>query len=206
MTDRPDVGRAGVVVAGGRSTRFLGGDKALAVLDGEPLLGHVVAALVPVTDEVIVNCRRDQLAAFEAALEGAPVCFAPDPVSDWGPVAGLRTALAATDAEYAAVLGCDTPWVPPAFVSTLFERARGHTGAAVELDGTLQPLLAVVHVRACTAVCEDTLSRRSPRLRDVLAALQPRIIDEREALAHVDRAALRDVDTYAEFHEAAVEE
>ena len=43
-----DTGRAGLILAGGRSERFPTIDKALAPLDGRPLLGHVADALAPV--------------------------------------------------------------------------------------------------------------------------------------------------------------
>lgn len=67
---RADTGVAGIVIAGGRSRRFGGRDKALARLGDRPVVRHVVEALFPVVDEVIVNCRRDQRRAIESALTG----------------------------------------------------------------------------------------------------------------------------------------
>ena len=41
----------GAILAGGRSSRF-GSDKAFALLNGKPLIDHVIAALAAQTDAV----------------------------------------------------------------------------------------------------------------------------------------------------------
>jgi molybdopterin-guanine dinucleotide biosynthesis protein A len=58
-------GVAGVVLAGGRSTRFDDGDKALATVEGTSMLARVVHRLGAVTDVVVVNCRPGQREAFD---------------------------------------------------------------------------------------------------------------------------------------------
>lgn len=67
----------GAVLAGGRSSRF-GSDKALAMLAGQTLLDHAVAALRPHCDAVIV-AGRDEIADW--------------PRPDMGPLGGIAGAL-----------------------------------------------------------------------------------------------------------------
>jgi molybdopterin-guanine dinucleotide biosynthesis protein A len=67
----------GAVLAGGRSSRF-GSDKALAMLAGQTLLDHAVAALRPHCDAVIV-VGRDEIADW--------------PRPDMGPLGGIAGAL-----------------------------------------------------------------------------------------------------------------
>lgn len=103
----------GVILAGGQATRF-GSDKALAVLEGRPLLEHAAAAVLGAVARTIV-CGR----------EGAPLGLTA--VSDWpaaglGPLGGLCAALRyAAGNGFAAVLsiGCDTPILPAALVDRL---------------------------------------------------------------------------------------
>ena len=86
----------GVVLAGGKSTRF-GSDKALAELGGRTLIARAVDALSGLCENVVVVGR-----------ETAPAPTLPDwPRANMGPLAGLAAALhLARDEGYAAVLSC----------------------------------------------------------------------------------------------------
>ncbi len=108
----------GVVLAGGRSSRF-GSDKALALFAGRPLLAHAAAALAP-------HCAS-------VGVAGRPMEELPS-IADWpepglGPLGGLAGALRhAAVQEFDAVLSCGVDCValpgdllerlspPPAFV------------------------------------------------------------------------------------------
>ncbi|VWX53425.1 molybdenum cofactor guanylyltransferase [Novosphingobium sp. 9U] len=86
----------GVVLAGGRSTRF-GSDKALAEIEGHTLLSIAVDTLSGWCEHVVVAGRAT-----------APAPTLPDwPRPDMGPLAGLAAALhLAVDEGYEAVLSC----------------------------------------------------------------------------------------------------
>src|SRR6056297_149375 len=193
---RADTGWAGIVLAGGRSERFPTLDKALAPLHGQPLIRHAVGSVAPAVDEVIVNCRRDQRAALAEALEPTTVRFAVDPIPDRGAVVGLRTALAETTATYAAVVPCDMPAMPAAFVDFLLARARNRTGAVARFAGERRPFPMAVHVRAATAACRETEATGEGRIDAFLDRVDPEIVPERVVEAHVGPDAFRDVDTH----------
>ncbi len=72
----------GVVLAGGQSTRF-GSDKALARLDGTPLLSHAVDQLSGWCEQVVIVGRE----------EGPAPCIPDWPHTDMGPLGGIAAAL-----------------------------------------------------------------------------------------------------------------
>lgn len=94
----------GAVLAGGRSSRF-GSDKALALLDGKPLIEHAIDALAAQTGAVMVSGR---------AWKDLP--WAPDrPEPHLGPLGGINAALHfAVEHGFDAVLtlSCDSLAVP----------------------------------------------------------------------------------------------
>jgi molybdopterin-guanine dinucleotide biosynthesis protein A len=94
----------GALIAGGQSRRF-GSDKALALIDGKPMLAHVIKGLEQQVDEVVI-CGRDW----------PGLASLPDrPAADQGPLGGICAALHhARDNGFDAVLtaGCDTLPVP----------------------------------------------------------------------------------------------
>lgn len=110
----------GVILAGGRSRRMGGGDKALLPLAGKALIAHVIDRLAP------------QVAAVAINANGAPTRFAPfglpvfgDSVPDFaGPLAGVLAGLDfAVDRGHAHIItaAADTPFLPRDLVSRLTE-------------------------------------------------------------------------------------
>ena len=108
----------GAILAGGESSRF-GSDKALAILQGKPLIEHAIDALRPVVDEVVLSGRP----------HGRFLAVADRPAPAMGPLGGLNAVLhhaAGHDFDAVLSVGCDTPSLPPA----LFARLRAAQGPA----------------------------------------------------------------------------
>lgn len=94
----------GAILAGGKSTRF-GSDKAVAIVDGLPLIDHVVMGMFANTDHLLIVGRdwRD----FDAIPDG-------DHAGE-GPLAGLLAALthaAANGFDGVLTAACDALPVP----------------------------------------------------------------------------------------------
>lgn len=177
--------RAGVIVAGGRSTRFGDGDKCLATVAGRPMVRHVADRLRPAVEVLVVNGRVDQRAAVEAAMVGYPRPFdyAVDDVEDEGPLAGIERGLSALDASvtHAFVVACDMPLVEPGVVRSLFETARASGAEAVvprDADGWYQVLHAVYEPEAMRAACRRSLDAGERKLLAPLDHLEVLVVDE----------------------------
>ncbi len=127
----------GVVLAGGRSRRMGGGDKALLPLGGRPLLAWVVERLAPQVDRVALNANGDpaRFAAF-----GLPVL--PDSLSGHpGPLAGVLAGLDwAADQGLPLVVtaAADTPFFPETLVEGLLA-SRARTGLPLAVAVTVDP-------------------------------------------------------------------
>lgn len=196
---------AGLVLAGGYSTRFGSEDKALAELGGTTLLEHVVDRLSRVVDGALISCREDQVAQFRRTLRDADanVGVAPDPIPDRGPAAGIAAGLRPCRAPYAAVVACDTPLVDPAFVSFLADRARGHDGAVPRVDGRLRSTLAVYRTASVRDACEAAVAEGDGSLRTAIGQLDPIVVQEDTVERRTDPASLLDVNTPEDLELAA---
>ncbi|MFB6353908.1 MAG: molybdenum cofactor guanylyltransferase [Halobacteriales archaeon] len=198
--------RAGVVLAGGRSTRFGDADKAVAELAGTPMIRRVADRLLPAVDDLVVNCRADQVDAIGPALAGLPadVTYAPDPEPDLGPLAGIATGLDATEAEYAAVVACDMPFVEPTLIEHLFDRAAGHDAAVPRIgDGWYQTTQAVYRTDPTVAACERALDRGDRRVVAAFDDLDVVEVPEDEVSQHAGLGTFDNVNTREEFDRAA---
>ena len=193
--------RTGVVLAGGYSIRFGEREKALAELAGQPLLVHAVNGVTPAVDNVVVNCRRDQLPSFRDAL--APVlddvAFVCDSEPDEGPAAGLATALDAVAASRVAVVACDMPYVDATFLEWLFEVMDEADGAVPYVKGAPQPVHAVFVTEPARRAAYDALTNASGSLRDVLDQLDIVEISEARVFEKTVEASFVDVNTPSEL-------
>jgi len=135
---------AGVVLAGGRSTR-MGVEKALTPLAGRPLVAHVAARFAPQVDALILNANGD--AARFAFLRCAIVADA-TPNVGCGPLAGVAAALRYAQAQgfdWLAATPCDAPFLPLDLVARLAAAAdeKGAPIAVAAGAGGLEPMFAL---------------------------------------------------------------
>mgnify|MGYP001379576617 CR=1 FL=1 len=156
--------RSGIVLVGGRSSR-LGSPKALIELAGAPLVRHVLHAVAPSCDEIVLVAAPSEVQPEELrdgltreverlARDGARIRLVNDARPHLGPVSGLATGLGAARGAVAWVTACDVPFLAPALVAALLARAEHEPDADVVLPrwrGYLEPLLAAYRTRTMAA-------------------------------------------------------
>jgi len=196
--------RTAVVLAGGRSTRFDGADKAVADLAGTPMIRRVVDRVAPVVDAVVINCRAEQTSAIREALDGVslPVTFAEDEYPDEGPMAGIATGLRAVAGEYAFVVACDMPFVDPEFVDYLFGRAPGHEAVVPRPEQWFETTHAVYRAAAMAEACEAALDAGEERIVAPLFDLDFVVVDAEAVREHGHRRTFENCNTRADFVDA----
>ncbi|MFP9193612.1 molybdenum cofactor guanylyltransferase [Natronosalvus vescus] len=217
MTD-PE--RAGVILAGGFSTRFGESDKAVADLQGTPMVARVAERVACVTDELVVNCRAEQVEVLTSALEELPVDyrFAVDPTPDLGPLAGILAGLEAAEAPLSAVVACDMPFVDPHFLAFLFEVAEGETTVAGENtesvatepaavvpkleDGWYQTTQAVYQTEPMATACMEALEADEGKILAALDRLEWVVVKESAVLEHTTLETFDSIDTQADLETA----
>lgn len=176
----------GYVLAGGRSSR-MGRDKACLPWEGGTLIQYVA--------------HQVRLAAGSVfQIGGKPVHglqSAPDLYPGFGPVGGIASALLHSDAENNLVVACDMPFVTAALLRRLFEPAAGDVAVA-SAAGRLHPVCAVWR-RSALGVLLTAIATDERRLFGVIEKLDVVAVP-------ADEAAVRNVNTPAEWLKAAAQE
>ena len=164
----------GVVLAGGRSRR-LGADKALLEFGGAPLIQTVVERVSQVCGRVIVavdrpgRYRRLGLAAKLVA----------DASPGLGPLAGLQAGLRACATAHALVVACDLPFLNVELLRYMAGLPRDYQALVPHSGGRDHPLHAV-YARSCLPEVDGLLAAGGGSMRQLLAQLDVRRLDERE--------------------------
>lgn len=168
------------LLAGGRSSR-LGRDKAFLDWRGQPLYVaqlRKLASLGP--DRLWLSTRPEQ--PFPEVLEG--VTRVVDAVPDLGPLGGLQSVLAASDAPFLLVLAVDLPKMEPAFLARLLDEGAGTVPRS---EQGWEPLAALYPRAGLLDLVEAFLAAGKRRLQDLLdeaaarGLVKPLDLDERSA-------------------------
>jgi molybdenum cofactor guanylyltransferase len=161
-----------IVLAGGRSSR-MGRPKALLPFDGEPLIVHIVAALKPRFNDVVV------VAAPGQDLPAMPVTLVRDEVAFQGPVGGISYGLRAAGEEVAFVTSCDSAFLNVELISYLLSQVPEHDVVVPRWAERLQPLHAVYR-RGVLPRLEEQLARGDLRPVHLFEKVRTREVGEEE--------------------------
>ncbi len=127
---------AGILLAGGRSSRMGGGDKCLRMLGGRPILARIVERLKPQVSGMVVNANGDpsRFAPF-----GLPVVA--DSIAGFaGPLAGVHAGLEWVKANrpgirHAVTIATDTPFFPADLVQRFLAALKDTPALVVARSG-----------------------------------------------------------------------
>lgn len=145
MNTRPAVDITGVILAGGKASRMGGEDKGLILFNDKPLVQHVIDALIPQLDKLIINANRN-LKQYQQF--GYPVTN--DSLADFcGPLAGMYSAMQCVDSDYIITAPCDAPMISPQYRQRMVETLLYQQAEiAVAYDGErLQPVFCLLPTR-----------------------------------------------------------
>ena len=119
---------AGILVAGGKSSRMGGGDKCMRLLAGKPILEHIIERVGPQVSQLVINTNGDpkRFSSFglQVILDSVDGYF--------GPLAGVLSGMEWTkknlsDCKWIVTIATDTPFLPANLVQRLIEAATNYS-------------------------------------------------------------------------------
>ncbi|HEX2623105.1 MAG TPA: molybdenum cofactor guanylyltransferase [Phototrophicaceae bacterium] len=179
-----------VIQAGGRSTR-MGTDKAFVMLNGKPLIAHVIERLRQINPAELIVISNQPHFPPETFASFIP----PDlPVysdlagvaREQGPLGGILTALHYAQSDNVIVVGCDMPFINPRLLTYIIElqltASASYRAIVPRWQGQYEGLHALYH-RDCRSIIQHQLETGRLRLADLFSMVNTRVIDEAECAA-----------------------
>jgi molybdenum cofactor guanylyltransferase len=121
----------GAIIAGGKSSRMGGEEKAFLKLSGKSILDLVIGRFDQQVDRVVINANGDGRRFSETGLEVVPDIL----TALTTPLAGLHACLQfAADSDFVVTVPSDTPFLPLDMAFRLLEKAQKE-GAAIAHSG-----------------------------------------------------------------------
>jgi molybdenum cofactor guanylyltransferase len=170
-----------IILCGGRSRR-MGEDKGSLVLNGKPMIIHVLDAIKDIADEIVLVLRdHDQIDNYKSFLkdENVPIKIVTDEIKDQGPLVGILTGLSQIDSEYAQILPCDSPFISKEFVLKMFEIAEGKKFDAIVPiwdDGHIEPLHSI-YKRDIISIIRDLIKKEKHDVKSLIENLDVEYAD-----------------------------
>jgi molybdopterin-guanine dinucleotide biosynthesis protein A len=171
---------AGVILAGGRSRRMAGLNKALELLGGQPLLTHVIERMRPQCGPLLLSVESPdpQWQAFRLTQ------IADTKEGSQGPLGGLLAALEFIQgqAEWLLLVPCDAPFLPQDLAARLLEAATSAQASAalVSWQGEWQPTFSLWHTRLLPQLRAAVLREGQSGLKEFLRNCSPAILPWKE--------------------------
>lgn len=125
-----------VILAGGKSKR-MGRDKSLLKLGNKTLIEHVVDAIRPYVQSVLIVTNNEDKYRFIKN-----VSFIPDIKENQGPFIGLISGIKAIDTNWCFVTSCDMPLLDGNIIDYLWKQKNGYIVSPVSLD-KYEPLISL---------------------------------------------------------------
>jgi len=163
--------KSAVVLADGCSGKF-SQDKCILELAGKPLIKHVIDAVKPLVDEVIVVVESQEQKAKYAAIAGTDVRFVVDSCSLKSSLSGALAGFAVASGKYAVLLSCDMPFVSADVVELLFDLCAGKAAVVPRwTDGQIEPLHAVYQTKMALNAAQSAMDEKQASLQTMVEGL-----------------------------------
>ncbi len=164
---------SGIILAGGKGSR-INKNKALITLpDGKALIQRSISVLKEFFTEILIVANKRE------PYEDFGVQVVEDLMRGMGPLGGIFTGLCYSTSYSNFVIGCDIPFPQPGLIRLLLEKRGDYDVVIPEAAGEVEPLFAV-YSKKCLPVILHHLHERDLKVRNILARLKVRKIEEGE--------------------------
>jgi molybdopterin-guanine dinucleotide biosynthesis protein A len=162
----------GIILAGGENRR-MGTDKAFLMINGRPMIEHILTVFSTLfTRTIVVTNTPERYRSYDVEVTR-------DALDIRGPLTGIYSGLLKSSDEYNFVAACDMPYLNPRLISYMGEIAAGKDAVVPQFDGYLEPLHAIYR-RGILPVLEAQIRKQDRRIRGLFEHIAVRYITEEE--------------------------
>ena len=170
---------AGVILAGGRSSRMRVTRKALLELQGQTLLERVIDRFQSHTEPLLISCESDT-----GDFDDYGLTVVADLLPGFhGPLIGLYSALQLLidrgQNTGLVLFPCDAPFVPHNLVQTLLDAVQDdhESVAVISYEGVLQPTFSLWQTHHLPVIRDAVLDEGIGGLKYVLTSLPYKVVE-----------------------------
>lgn len=169
MADDKIKGITGIILAGGKGSRYNYADKGTLDLNGKPLIRPAVDCFLKVFAAILIVTNKPALYGFPG------VRIVEDDEEYLGSLNGILCGLRASSTQWNFVAACDMPFVEEKVIRFLAEHDRDCDILVPEGERGPQPLFAL-YSKSCIPLMEDRVKRRLMKIQDLFSLLKTKTV------------------------------
>jgi molybdenum cofactor guanylyltransferase len=158
-----------LILAGGKGARF-GGDKGLSLFEGNAMIRHVLDALKPLADKIVISVAPGRSYDYRKVI-GDAVVIVEDSEAHRGPLRGLNDALAHVDGDMVILSACDMPHLKKDIYELLIERIGSKDAAMPFIGGYNEPIMGVYRLPQLRKAIDAAVAKGEVKLSTILCDL-----------------------------------
>ncbi len=147
----------GIILAGGKSSR-MGTDKGVLILNGKTIVAHIIDALKPAVDNIIIIANNDHYNNYGFKVYK-------DIVKDCGPMGGIYTGLLNSQTNLNMVVSCDIPNISTDIINKIISHADKNDITVPIHNNNLEPLCAVYN-KNCISTFEKLITDKEWKMKE----------------------------------------
>ena len=157
-----------IILAGGKSSR-MGVDKGLMSFKNKPMAQHVIDAVKPFVNNIIIIANQKEYSIF-----GYPTYK--DILKEKGPLAGIYTGLQHSQTENNIVVSCDVPFINDKLLKLLLHDSLNFDVVIPEKDNRTHPLIGC-YKKSCSTLFKEQLDKEKLKLKTAIEKLNYKVIN-----------------------------
>ncbi|HHW03989.1 MAG TPA: molybdenum cofactor guanylyltransferase [Thermoanaerobacterales bacterium] len=163
-----------VVIAGGKSSRLMGMNKALLKIGGLTIIEKECFTLRSIFDEIIiVSNRPDEFKVLDPEFK-----VYSDEAESRGPLAGIYTGLLKMKNEAGFFCACDMPFLNGELIKFMLSQNKGFDIVCPCTGGKYVEPLHAVYAKTCIEPIKSLMKKNEPvRVQDLFSMVKTRFID-----------------------------
>ncbi len=149
-----------IILAGGKSSR-MGQEKGLVLHNGSPFILHIITAITPITDKIVISTANEEYRQF-----GYP-CIK-DSIADCGPIGGIYTGLHHSTTEKNLILSCDIPFITVELLQNLVHKHQTGFDATYYYN---MPLIGIYN-KSVSEIVQNSIRKKRLKVLQLLSKLK----------------------------------
>ena len=147
----------------------MGTDKALLLIENEPLLKRMIRLIEPFCNPVVISGVNEDYSEFNVQM-------IPDLYPGCGPIAGIHASLNHSLSEWNFLASVDVPFLTEELIQSLFSEKGAYDCIIPEHTSGIEPLVGLYH-KHILPVVEEMIGKGDYKLINLIARLNTRFVN-----------------------------